>query len=98
MPVPERIANAPQLDKGLELYYNAFMDLTVSRQLGPSGEGPIGWRTIAEYAEYHQLDEEQTEDMFHLIAIMDSAYLDYRAKKISSNLTKSKPQSRTKRK
>jgi hypothetical protein len=80
VPLPDRIQNAPILTKGLELYYAGFMDLMASRQTG-FGIGPIWWKTIQEYCDYHKLDEDQTEAMHFLVQQMDVAYLKHLEKK-----------------
>jgi hypothetical protein len=78
-PLPNAIANAPQLLPGLELYYNAFMDLTSCRQMG-FGEGPISWLSVAEYCAVHSIEGDQREELFYHIREMDTAYLELRAK------------------
>lgn len=72
MPLPERIANAPALFLGLELYYGAFADLNTCR-----AEGPISWLTIDEYAQRRGLCGEQKEDLFFFVREMDNAYLEF---------------------
>jgi len=73
-PVPDRIANAPELKPGLLLYMQAFFDLDSERShaFGPT---PIPWTSIYQYAKAFELDPEQTEDMFYFIKAMDSANL-----------------------
>ncbi len=82
MPLPERIANAPELYLGLELYYMAFMDLTTCRGQGYGTEGPIGWLAIRDYAVAQEIQGEQLEDLFYHIQHLDAAYLDHKAKKL----------------
>jgi hypothetical protein len=81
--LPRRIRDAPQLDIGLELYYQAFWDLTTCRPSGYS-VGPIPWSSIKEYSELCELDPEQVEDLFVFIRIMDNAYLDWVERKAKS--------------
>ena len=71
--LPPKIANAPELRFGLELYFGAFLDLMSSRS--GAGDGPIPWTTIAEYAKAYEFDEVQTEDLFYHIAQLDAVYL-----------------------
>jgi len=81
LPFPDRIANAPDLIAGLELYYMGFVNLSDSRQIGMS-LGPIPWKVIQDYCVALELDEEQTEAMHHHLREMDAAYLEhYRSKK-----------------
>lgn len=82
MPLPDKIANAPELFLGLELYYKAFLDLTTCRGQGYGTEGPIGWLVIKEYADAHGLSIEQRDDLFYHIQHMDAAYLNFKASKL----------------
>lgn len=79
LPIPDAIANAPILTEGLELYFMAFLDLTTCRSYG-TGEGPIPWTAIRDWAAYNGLSAYQTDDLFYMVREMDNAYLDYRAK------------------
>jgi len=56
------------------------MDLTSSRELG-YGEGPIRWKTILDYCEAFDIQGEQREDVFFHVQHLDSAYLNWRARK-----------------
>jgi len=80
LPLPEKIANAPSLLPGLEIYYIGFMDLIASRQMGMSA-GPIWWTTIQEYCDRYSLDEDQTEAMHSHVRDMDLVYLKHIGKK-----------------
>lgn len=91
MPLPDRIANAPELLLGLELYYKAFLDLTTCRGQGYGTEGPIGWLSIKGYADAHELSMEQQEDLFHHIQHMDAAYLKFKADKLKTGVGTGKP-------
>lgn len=79
-PLPKRIQEAPDLILGLELYYQAFMDLNTCRSIGFSA-GPIPWTAVADYAAAHEFDSEQTEDLFFFTHVMDAAFLEYNNKK-----------------
>ena len=74
--LPDRIANAPKLFFGLELYYDAFWELNTCRSAG-WGVMPIPWSSIRDYSVTFDLDEAQEEDLFYLIRVMDNAFLDY---------------------
>jgi hypothetical protein len=80
LPLPKRIANAPTLFIGLELYYDAFWELDTCREVG-WGWGPIPWSAIKDYAETFNFDDEQRDDLYYFIRVMDNAYLRYRHKK-----------------
>jgi len=79
-PLPDRIANAPELQKGLELYLNAFFELDSERQVGFSVL-PIPWRSIVNYAQVYGFDDEQREDLIFLVRKMDNAHIDRLKKK-----------------
>lgn len=81
-PIPDRIANAPELEFGLDLYYDAFWDLTTGRQAG-LGASPIAYMDMRDYALAHEYDEEQIEFLFHCVRMMDNAYLEFYNKKAS---------------
>lgn len=73
-PIPERIANAPELIDGLILYLDAFFDLDSERD-SSLGASRIPWSKIKEYAVAYDFDFVQTEDLIHFIKRMDNAYL-----------------------
>ena len=79
--LPERIANAPELRIGLNLYLQAFFDLDSERShaLAPT---PIPWLSISEYGKVFEFSEEQTEDLFYFVKIMDSEHLKRLTKKM----------------
>lgn len=72
--MPDRIANAPELMQGLEVYLHAFFDLDAERTHALSLT-PIPWTSIKDYAIAYEFDEEQTEDLIYLIRKMDTAHL-----------------------
>lgn len=84
MPLPKKIQNAPQLRLGLDLYYNAFWDLTSCRAVG-WGLGPIPWVSIKDYGETFEFDEDQTESLFYFVRMMDNAFLDHHRTKETKN-------------
>lgn len=79
-PLPDAIANAPELHFGLEVYWSAFMSLSWNR---PSGFGlmPIPDSAIEDYASRHDLDDDLTESLRHHIRGMDSAFREHHGKK-----------------
>lgn len=87
-PLPERIANAPELTNGLQIYLQAFFDLDAERShaMAPT---PIPWTSIAAYARAFEFDEEQTEDLFFHVRRMDAEHLKRISAKIDSK-TKAK--------
>ena len=84
------IAEAPQLIVGLGFYYKAFLDLGSCRSMGMGGEGRIPWMAVQEYAIRNGMEEDEFEDLWTLICLLDGAYLKYQSDH------KPKPPTRTK--
>lgn len=78
--IPDRILNSPELDFGLALYLNGFYTLSSTRGVG-SAEGAIPWLAMRDYCDDFDIVGIQRQDFYELLALMDLAYLDYRAKK-----------------
>ena len=72
--IPDRIANAPTLKLGLELFLQAFFELDTERNHS-MGICPIAWSSMKTYSEYYEFDHEQSEDLSFFIRRMDSAHL-----------------------
>ena len=91
--IPDRIANAPELEMGLQLYLQAFFDLDSERTHGMS-LSPIPWTSIAAYARAFEFDEEQTEDLFYFVRKLDSEHLkklDAKAKAANNGKKSARP-------
>lgn len=95
-PIPERIANAPELQPGLQLYMQAFFDLDSERSHA-MGLVVIPWSSIAAYAAAFEFDEEQTEDLFYFVRKMDTEHLKKLAEKQKANSKNGKRPVRTRR-
>lgn len=92
-PLPERIANAPQLFEGLELYHNAFFDLDTTRNHS-NGFTRISILDTKDYAEAWEFDEEQTAMLLYLVPRMDTELITYlKSKRVttSANAEPSRP-------
>jgi len=87
--MPKRIANAPELRLGLEIYYAAFMDLCTSRT--GMGDGPISWAVVNEYAKAYDFDEEQRDLLHHYVSALDTEYLKFVNKKTTATDKGNKP-------
>lgn len=72
--LPDRIANAPELMPGLQMFLQAFFDLDAERTHALSLT-PIPWTSIRGYADAYAFDEEQTEDLLYHVRAMDNAHL-----------------------
>lgn len=79
--LPAAIRDAPDVPLGLEIYFQAFWELTTCRG-GGMGLIPISWMTIIEYAQLHELDDEQTDDLLYFVRAMDKAYMEHHAAKL----------------
>lgn len=79
-PLPERIANAPELKLGLGLYLQAFSELDTDRRAGFNAL-PISHLTIKQYAMAYDFDLEQTDCLFYFVRQMDNFYLEWSKKK-----------------
>lgn len=75
LPLPQKIANAPGLHMGLELYYDAFWELNTCRRVA------IPWSEIVRYANEYDLNEEQRIWLSYLVRELDQAYLKHHAPK-----------------
>lgn len=60
---------------GLDLYWDAYVDLSACRPASFGGASPIPWSAMAEYAVIHEFDEEQRESLFYLARRMDAAFI-----------------------
>lgn len=76
LPLPDEIANAPQVTLGLELYFSAYLDLGGSRS--GLGDGVIPWHHVAEYARFNKFSDEQTDDLFYYVRELDDCYAKFR--------------------
>jgi len=79
-PLPERIQNAPDLFVGLELYFDAFVELNTCRSTG-WGPGPIPSWCIDEFCVRNGICGEEAEDFHYLLRQMDGAFLKHMASK-----------------
>lgn len=96
-PLPDRIANAPELEIGLILYLQAFFDLDSERSHG-NGLAPIPWSAIVNYANAFDFDEEQREDLVYFVKQLDKEHLDRMAKKQKETVSSGRRSSRPSRK
>lgn len=70
--LPKAIKEAPRLQFGLELFFDAWCDLQGDR--GGMGDGRIPWTAIESYCRYNDYDEDLREDTHYLIRAMDEAW------------------------
>ena len=72
-PIPKRIAEAPELMRGLDLYYEAFWRLDTCRSVAMD-LGPIPWTAVHAYGTEMRLSRRQRQDLHHHVTAMDLAY------------------------
>ena len=78
--MPDAIRDAPELRQGLELFYEAFWELSSCRSVGMA-MSQIPWLAINTYANHLEIYGEQRQDLYYHIRNMDEAYLVFNAPK-----------------
>ncbi len=78
---PPKIAGAPELQPGLDLYYRAFWVLDSCRAPGFGASGRIPWTAIDRYSTRHELTGEQRVDMEHHVDKLDLTLLKFQSDK-----------------
>ncbi len=86
-PIPDPVKEQPDLEPGLEIFFEAFWSLSTTRSLGMSS-GPIPWTACQSYAEVCHFDEEQADDLWFFVSSMDAVFLKHLADKRESPKTK----------
>lgn len=80
MPLPDKIANRPQLIPGLELYWRAYADMTSDREVG-MGVGPIPWTAMHLWAVRHNIRGDDFDRLVLVLRGMDAVFMAHQAKK-----------------
>ena len=75
--VPEVIRNAPELEPGLDFYYDAFSQLNTCRVMG----GPISVNSIYEFGKLHEYTQEEILDLQYHVHRLDTAYVKHETAK-----------------
>ena len=78
---PPKIAGAPELQPGLEMYYSAFWALDSCRSLGFGASGRIPWTAINTWCNRHGIIGEQRVDMEHHVDKLDLTLLKFQSDK-----------------
>lgn len=76
-PLPDRIANKPNLFFGLALFYNAWYELDAERDRPKR----ITRSMCFQYADDYDFEEEQREDLWYFVSRMDIPFLEWWKKK-----------------
>lgn len=73
-PIPDAIANAPDLQDGLDLYLNAFIELSTCRP----PDGYIPWTAIVDYCRAYEFDRELIDETLVIIRRVDQEIQEFR--------------------
>jgi hypothetical protein len=86
MPLPEAIQNAPEFLPGMDYYYEAFMRLSSSRDIGQAHIGAIPYEAISLFCRDEGLEGDDRVDMFYHVEHLDAVYIGWQMDKIKSTL------------
>jgi hypothetical protein len=91
-PLPDRIANAPELDDDLLFYFDAYLELSTERQIGMTA-GPIPVSSLWAYCDRLialdvGFDSEDVYRFERIIKGLDSIYLTNQKNKIKQDAKK----------
>ena len=75
-PLPDPIANAPEIPLGLGFFYKAFQELSSERM-----DGPIPGSAIRSYNRDEDITGELADDVKYHVRNLDNTLLEYRRKK-----------------
>lgn len=75
-PLPDPIANAPEMPLGLGFFYQAFQELASERM-----EGPIPGSAIRTYCRDEGLEGELADDVKYHVRNLDNELLKFRQRK-----------------
>lgn len=78
--LPKEMEEAPELLEGLDIYLDAFFELSSERSIG-MGEGPIPRSAIHEYCEREAIEGDLKQDLMYHVRAMDNAYLEFQSQK-----------------
>jgi hypothetical protein len=83
--LPNKILNAPELLLGLEIYWEAYAELTTCRPMSFGGPLPIPWTAIISYAHECRFDASQTDNLIFFVKHMDKTFLTWCEKRDGNN-------------
>jgi hypothetical protein len=65
----------PKLQPGLELFWDAFLELNTDRPQGFSKPGPIPFTSIYHFATAYGIQDQDFEELRYFIRVLDSTWL-----------------------
>lgn len=80
-PIPEKIANKPELLPGLAFYYEAFNALSSCRDM-QFGVGRIPWTAANDFSLRYRMNLAEFERLWDLICRVDSVYINLKTKQL----------------
>lgn len=78
--LPKWLLEAPELEPELQLYWEAFFELSTCRPSAFSGIAPIPWTAIQAYADAYRFDEDQRFLLSFHVSKMDKATSEWHEK------------------
>lgn len=82
--LPEEIKNAPELNPGLDLFWDAFADLASCRSPGFGTLSQIPWTAINDYAIRFGIEGFLFDRLIYYISEMDNFFLKKLREKVDS--------------
>lgn len=79
--LPPVIKNAPEIQTGLELYWDAYHDLSSTRAPAFEGVSPIPWTALLIYSEKYEFSDTQFEWLVYITGKLDDALQKYHRSK-----------------
>lgn len=78
LPIPDWYKERVGVPDDLRWFWSAFWELDTERDYVDGVPRRIPWSKCLQYAQYHQIDFDY---LWHLIVVLDNAYVEFRAKK-----------------
>ena len=82
-PLPDGYVDEPVLYLGLDIYLEAFYELSSNRSTG-FDIGPIPWTAVCQYSEFYGFEGLQSYALFHHVRALDNVYLEIMRKRIKA--------------
>lgn len=88
MPLPKFMEEAPDLLPGLEVFYDAFKELSGDRSFGFGAIGSIWWSSLDTYAIRNGFTGDDYDYFMEIMHAMDTEYVANLAKKVKAETDK----------
>jgi hypothetical protein len=87
IPIPAWYYDKKGVPDDLRWFWQAFWELDTCRELSDGLPRRIPWNVAVQYAEYHQINFDY---LWHLIVVLDNAYVDWKIEKRKKEIDQSK--------